>query len=258
MPLLEVDNLSTPDGRWWTAHRLHAVMLYPDDPAERSRYMAAIAAFCLVNPGLPRAAGADEPMGRLISVSHGSAAAILERHGGARAAHYRGFAFYWDQSRKSHGRWLIAGNLLTTLLRLTRHEGLQRRASINMAAYILEMQQPFPDVMAANRKDIFEAWSRYKAVAHFCGAFSNLYVRALRVGGDDDDRTAFIHDRFFTHTREFLHEAALYQSFGLSHELARTKGQTPPRPKHAAPSAGAWSGRGRAGDPAPERPPRFC
>ena len=50
-----------------------------------------------------------------------------------------------------------------------------------MAVYILEKEQPFPDVMAANRKDIFEAWRRYKTVAHSCGAFSNLYVHALRV-----------------------------------------------------------------------------
>ena len=227
MPLFEVDNLSTPDGRWWTVHRLQATMLYPEAPAERSGYLAAIASFCLQNPALPKTVGADEPMGQLITVSHGSAKVIFERHGGAQAAHARGFTFYQDQIRRSHGRWLMAGNLLTMLLRLMRHQELQRRASINMAAYVLEKEQPFPDVMAANRKDIFEAWRRYKAVAHFCGAFSNLYIHAQRVGGDADERTAFIHDRLFAHTREFLHEAALYQSFGLSHKLAHTKSPTP-------------------------------
>jgi hypothetical protein len=227
MPQFEVDNLSTPDGRWWTVHRVQATMLFPEDPAEQSKYLAAVAALCLLSPALPSAVGTAELMGRLIAVNHGSAKAIFERHGGAQAAHARGFDFYQDQIRRSHGRWLMAGNLLTTLLRLTRHKKLQRSASINMAAYMLEKEQPFPGVMAANRKDILEAWSRCKPVAHFCGAFSNLYVHALRAGADADERTAFIHDRLFSHTREFLQEAAFYQSFGLSHKLPRTKDQTP-------------------------------
>ena len=113
--------------------------------------------YCSVLPQHPAfpAAGADEPTGRSITVSHRSAAEFLERHGGAQAAHEHGFAFYRDQIRRSLGRWLMAGNLLTMLLRLTRHQELQHRASINMAAYVLEKEQPFPDVMAANRKDIY-------------------------------------------------------------------------------------------------------
>ena len=222
MPTFEVDDLSTPEGRWWTAHRVQATMLYSANPAEQSRYQASIAAFCLNTPAFP-AAGADEPTGRSITVSHRSAAEFLERHGGAQAAHEHGFAFYRDQIRQSLGRWLMAGNLLTMLLRLTRHEELQHRASINMAAYVLEKEQPFPDVMAANRKDIYKAWSRYKAVAHFCAALANLYVNAGLAGGNDDERTAFIQDRLFANTREFLEEVSLYQSFGLSYKLPRTR-----------------------------------
>ena len=129
--------------------------------------------------GLP-AAGTDEPMGRSILVDRRSAADILARHGGAQAAHEHGFAFYREQTSRSHGGWLMAGNLLTMLLRLTTHQELLRRASINMAGYVLEKEQLFPDVMAANRKDIFKAWRKYKPVAHFCGAFSNFHVNALR------------------------------------------------------------------------------
>src|SRR5262245_17796355 len=118
-------------------------MLYPEDSAGRDGYMESIAAFCLQNPAVP-AAGTDEPMGRSIPVNHRSAADILARHGGAQAAHERGFAFYRDQTERSHGGWFTAGNLLTMLFRLTRHEELQRRASINVAAYVLENEQPFP------------------------------------------------------------------------------------------------------------------
>jgi hypothetical protein len=187
--------------------------------------MAAVAAFCLHEPAL-RASEAEELTDWSITVSHRSAAHILARHGGSRAAHEYGFAFYRKQIRQSHGRWLMAGNLLTILLRLTRHEELGRRASINMAAYVLEREQPFPDVMAANRKDIFEAWRRYKAVAHFCGAYSNLYLHALRAGRNDHERTTFIHGRLFVETQDFLGEAVLYQSFGLSRKPARSNGQT--------------------------------
>ena len=183
MPLFEVDDLSTPDGRWWTAHRVQATMLY----SRRSRRAVPIhGGHCgILSPssGLARSRGgrADGPVDHCQPSIGGG---ILERHGGAQAAHEHGFDFYRDQIRRSHGRWLMAGNLLTMLLRLTRHQELQHRASINMAAYVLEKEQPFPGVMAANRKDIYEAWSRYKAVAHFCGAFANLYVNAVLAGGN--------------------------------------------------------------------------
>jgi hypothetical protein len=233
MPLFVLDDLGTADGRWWTAHRVQATMLFPDDGAERSGYMAAVAGFCLLHPARPgtaASAGADEPTGRRVPVSRRAAAAILEQHGGPPAALARSFAFYQDQIRRAQGRWCMAGGLLTMLLGLSRHDEFRKRASVNLAAHVLEQEQPFPGVMAANRKDIFEAWRRYKPVAHFCGAVLNLHLHAPRAGGDDDERTAFVRDRLFAQTREFLEEAAFYQSFGLSYRLPRTKGRTPLEP----------------------------
>ena len=121
----------------------------------------------------------------------------------------------------------MAGALLTLLYRLTLHPELRDRASINMAAYVLEKEQPFPDIMAANRKDIFAAWARYKPVAHFCGALLNLHLSAMRAHDADEERSEFIQGYLFDRTQEFLELATVYQSFGLSYRLHRTKGQTP-------------------------------
>jgi hypothetical protein len=80
MPLFQLDDLSTPNGRWWTVHRLLAVMLFPDEPAEQDRCMAAIAGFGLNHPALPATSAlnaADESTRRLIPVSRSSMVAVL-------------------------------------------------------------------------------------------------------------------------------------------------------------------------------------
>ena len=195
MPCFELDDLRTPDGRWWTAHRVLCAVLFPDDPAEQSRYMAAVGAFCLTHPALPTEAAAseaDRPAEGSIPVSHGSAAAVLMRHGGPRAAHARGFDSYRDLIQRSQGKAFTAGALLTFLYRLALHPEFRDRASINMAAYVLEKEQPFPDIMAANRKDIFAAWTRYKPVAHFCGALLNLHLSAMRAHDAEEERSEFV------------------------------------------------------------------
>src|SRR5215218_6152385 len=118
MPFFELDDLSTPDGRWWTAHRLLGAILFPDDPAEQSRYMASLASFCLIQPVLPAAAAvreAGKPAVRSIPVSRDSAAAVPTRNGGPPAAHARGFATYRDLIQRSQGRAFMAGALLTML-----------------------------------------------------------------------------------------------------------------------------------------------
>jgi hypothetical protein len=121
----------------------------------------------------------------------------------------------------------MAGALLTLLYRLTLHLELRDRASINMAAYVLENEQPFPDIMAANRKDIFAAWARYKPVAHFCGALLDLHISAIQAHDAEDERREFVADFLFDHTQELFELASVYQSFGLEFRLYRTKGQTP-------------------------------
>ena len=98
----------------------------------------------------------------------------------------------------------MAGALLTMLYRLTLHPELRNRASINMAAHVLEMAPPFPDIMAANRKDIFAAWARYKPVAHFCGALLNLHISAMQADEAEEEPSEFVLSYLFDRTQEFL------------------------------------------------------
>jgi hypothetical protein len=182
-------------------------VLFPDNPAEQSRYMAAVVGFCLTHPALPTKAAmseVDKPAEGSIPVSHGSAAAVLMRHGGPRAAHARGFDDYQALIQESQGKAFTAGALLTLLYRLTLHSEFRDRASINIAAYVLEKERPFPDIMAANRKDIFAAWTRYKPVAHFCGALLNLHLSAMRAHDVEEERREFISTYLFDRTQEFV------------------------------------------------------
>jgi hypothetical protein len=248
MPLFELDDLSTPDGRWWTVTRLHAAMLFPNDPVEQSRYVATIASICLKDPS-PRAP--DAPQGakgsahKPVPVDRRAAVAAFYQHGGFRAvADAPGVTAYRDLITRSQGDRFMAGALLGFLLRLAGHPAFRDRASINIAAFVLEEEPPFPGVMNANRKDILAAWSRYKPVAHFCGITLDLHLAAMRAGPTDEDRTNFMWETLFDHTDELIKGAAAYQAFGLAYRLPRSKGRTPldPETLYRIPPLGAEAG----------------
>jgi hypothetical protein len=131
-----------------------------------------------------------------------------------------------------------------SLLRLARHPEFRERASINIAASVLEEAPPFPEVMNANRKDILAAWSRYKPVAHFCGITLDLHLAATRAGPTEEDRTDFMRGMLFDRTDELIKGAAAYQAFGLAYRLPRRKGRTPldPETLHRLPPLGAEAG----------------
>jgi hypothetical protein len=228
MPSFELDDLGTADGRFWTACRLHVVLLYPDDQAAQAKLMATYASLCLGSSAPPPP---PAPERYLLGVGRQSAQEAFVRHGGHRAvAEAIGVANYRELMAKAARDWLTAGAVLGLLLRMARHPRIGERASVNRAVFVLEEERPLRSMWSA-RKDIVRVWSQCNPVAHLCATMLDLTLAAAGHAANRAEANEHIYRLLFERTDELIGAVATYQAFGLSHQLPRTKGRTPLHPE---------------------------
>jgi hypothetical protein len=227
---LEIGDLTTAHGRWTTALRLQAVMLFPHDPAEQARLLAALGGQVLTSPRLaldpaPAAFRSGERL--LLPLPPEQASELHEQHGGlAAVVEAEPTSSYRQLVDERLGAWFTAGSVLSLLLGLAALPEFRGRASVRMAVFVLEHARKFPDLMPATRTQIKAAWSAYRDVAHLCAAYLDLCYGICRTCTDPIMRRLLVNEFLLNETREFLESAAAYEIFGLGYQLPKTKGRT--------------------------------
>jgi len=104
------------------------------------------------------------------------------------------------------------------------HSDLPGGASVKKAIYILENSN-LPNV-TSNRTNLYNAWKRYKPVAHFCAALFDWFMIAYEHNETPEQVSAALESELNENFPMFLAEAEAYLKFGLEHRLPRAKAQT--------------------------------
>lgn len=205
MPILPLDDLSTPEGRALSLFRTVAVMGSPNDPDERSEYLVARSAKAM----------SEAPDAAYEALFH-------EQGGFGGVAEARPFSTLTRVWFSRMDDWFVTSQMANLLWRLSIGPKVRaEQCSVNKAAYVIERQRErgSADAIAAtpkNRNDIVKIWGRYRSVAHLCTA-------VVTASGQDE-----IPNSLWPHWLQLIDRlpyilglARRYQHWGLSQQLPR-------------------------------------
>ena len=212
MPILLLDGMNTPEERALSLFRIVAVMGSPEDQTERREYLVARAAKAM----------SDAPGSAYEELFHeqGSFGGVAEA---------RPFSELREIWSKRIDHWFVTSMMINLLWRLSKSPRVvSDQTSVNKAAFLIERQrnQGNADAIAAipkNRNDIVRIWGRYRSVAHLCAAmFTSSYQPVMT--------TEKFRELISEGLPFILSVAKLYQRWGLSQPLPRTKRMVLTRP----------------------------
>lgn len=229
MPVLDLPDLNQPHGMYLAQIAVRAVMAWPTDAATRRRYVAIVMAHHLgeleaAADGLPDPAQAADWFETIAAIREHEEWQqtwdFLESwfNGGGRFAAVAvapGIQEYQALMNSRMGDQLAAGLILALVRRMARHPELRGGPSVKKAIFLLE-HVPAPGGVPRNSNDLWQAWSDYKPVSHFCAALFDCIHETMDETGSPEAFAVRMQQRLEYGFDSFLAEAEAYQSFGLS------------------------------------------
>jgi hypothetical protein len=238
MPLLELGDISTPDGFYHSLVAVRSVMVWPRDADARRRYFAKVAAQHLgalekLKMDLPDPAQAENWFETIADceelenwhLAYVTVSRLFREAGGFIAvAESSPITEYQQQMMERVGPWFAAGMILALIRRMaTHHSDIPGGPSVNKAMFVLEHAH-FP-MVPRNSRYLRMAWTNYKPVAHLCAALFDFFIECLEEGGSPIEIGAKMERKLNVEFPAFLATADAYQEFGLNYAPHRAKGQ---------------------------------
>ena len=224
MPMLELGDLTTPEGRYRAILAVQAIMAWPKEERTRRGFLAQCAAYDLarlkqIRQTLPDPARAGDPTHDASVawplyryVHRGSEQQLADAGDYASLVEAKGLASYRSEIEKRTSDWLAAGEILRLVAIMAEHHpDLKGGASVNKAMHILLQVKLSP--IPRNAASLSDAWSSCSGVSHLCAAFVDLALAAKDARPDAVE--AEVARRWDADFLWFLGRAAAYEKFGL-------------------------------------------